>query len=356
MEESSNLDQSARDEDDDSSEALFNRWQQNHDQVAFQTLYERHVPRLRRFLRRQIEGKFEGRGLNAEAVEDILQDVFFAVIRCQEPVRSIDGLLHKAAKNYLLKHVEKATSKMRDHHRTISYDRNPGLGSDDNGHDPGCNGLEDPKAAPAHQQARIEADELMERLPPPEAKAVRLVDLEGHTIPSAAEAMNISESTTWSRVRSGRQRLKHLATTSLILLALLGTVANNCDLDVYMNVCTAETDEDEVCREDGGHHDSNKLCRKRLMRSLIRPDVSAIDRLTAAAAAKEITDRVAFGDEYPGIREMSEERQAVSVPSDLDWSWRRLEEGATILSFRVVSKQAVRRQSKVPRVGALQAA
>lgn len=170
MEKPTNLDQPANEE---SNEALFNRWQQHRDQAAFRVLHDRLVPRLRRFLRRQIETNFEGRGLNTDAVEDILQNVFMAVTRCRAPVRSVDGLLHKAAKRYLLKHVEKATTQMRDHHRTIYWDDDSGLGGDcsRDGHDPGCSRLEDPKSAPARQQARIEADEFIERLPPPEAKA-----------------------------------------------------------------------------------------------------------------------------------------------------------------------------------------
>lgn len=76
MEKPTNLDQPANEE---SNEALFNRWQQHRDQAAFRVLHDRLVPRLRRFLRRQIETKFEGRGLNTDAVEDILQNVFMAV-------------------------------------------------------------------------------------------------------------------------------------------------------------------------------------------------------------------------------------------------------------------------------------
>lgn len=184
-----------------------------------------------------------------------------------------------------------------------------------------------------------------------------LVDLEGHTIPSAAEAMNISESTTWSRVRSGRQRLKHLATTSLILFALVGTVADNCDLDVYMNLCTAETDEDEVCREDGGHHDSNKLCRKSRMRALIRPDVGGKDRLmTLAEAANEITYRVAFDHAHASICKMPDERHVVLLASAVAPPSSDCEEGGTTLSFSAASKQAVGSQSKVPRGRSLKAA
>jgi RNA polymerase sigma factor (sigma-70 family) len=275
MEKPTNLDQPANEE---SNEALFNRWHQHQDHAAFRVLHDRLVPRLRRFLRRQIETTFEGRGLNTDAVEDILQNVFMAVTRCRAPVRSVDGLLHKAAKRYLLKHVEKATTQMRDHHRTIYWDDDSRLGGDRSrdGRDPGCNRLEDPKSAPARQQARIEAEEYIERLPPPEAKAVRLVDLEDYTIPAAAKAMNLPESTTWSRVRSGRRRLKRLAATSLILVATLGSVADGCDLDECMGVCTAETDEDEVAREDGGHHESDKQRRKTLVRFLVRPAVPSI--------------------------------------------------------------------------------
>jgi RNA polymerase sigma factor (sigma-70 family) len=210
MEKPTNLDQPAKEE---SNEALLNRWHQHQDHEAFQVLHDRLVPGLRRFLRRQIETKFEGRGVTTDAVQDILQNVFKSVMRCRAPVRSVNGLLHKAAKRYLLKHVEKATAQMRDHHRTISWDSDCGPSGDydGDGHDIGCNSLEDPKCAPARQQACIEAEEYVERLPPPEAEALRLVDLKEYTIPAAAKALNLSESTTWSRVRSARRRLKGMA-------------------------------------------------------------------------------------------------------------------------------------------------
>ena len=236
---------------------------------------------------------------------------------------------------------------MRDHHRTIHWDDDSRLGGDcsRDGRDPGCNRLEDPKSAPARQQARIEADEYTERLPPPEAKAVRLVDLEDYTIPAAAKAMNLSESTTWSRVRSGRQRLKTFAATSLILVATLGSVADGCDLDVCMGGCRAETDEDEVARENSGHHESDKQRRKTLVRFLVRP-----------VATKEIAYRLALDQVPPSIhmRPVGRREASTVLPlPDFGPPWLDREEDRGILSFRAA--QAAKSQSKVPRLGSPEA-
>jgi len=337
MEKPTNLDQPAKEE---SNEALLNRWHQHRDHAAFQVLHDRLVSRLRRFLRRQIESKFEGRGLTADAVEEILQNVFMSVMRCRAPVRSVNGLLHKAAKRYLLKHVEKATAQMRDHHRTISWDQaiGPSGDYDGDGHDLGCNSLEDPKCAPARQQASIEANEYIERLPPPEAEALRLVDLEEYTIPAAAKALKLSESTTWSRVRSARQRIKAMATTGLILLVLFGVVFDNCNLDLCINPVSAQADndDDEVCHDEGGHHESHKQRRKSVMRLMIWP-VAANCRL-------------AIDEEHLNSRKKG--ALAVSLPPSLDRSWLDREEDGRVLRPKV--PEAAR--SRYPAPNMLQAA
>ncbi len=63
----------------------------------------------------------------------------------------------------------------------------------------------------------------------------------------------------------------------LILLAIVGSVADGSDLDVRWGVCTAEIDDDEVCREDSGRHDSDKQRRKSMKRLPIRHDITEIE-------------------------------------------------------------------------------
>jgi len=71
-----------------------------------------------------------------------------------------------------------------------------------------------------------------------------------------------------------------VATTTLILFALVGAVADNCNLDGCMTLVSAENDDDEVCREDSGHQESNKLCRKSLMR-LPKPETNMTEVVNA---------------------------------------------------------------------------
>ena len=53
---------------------------------------------------------------------------------------------------------------------------------------------------------------MLTTLPPTEEQALRLVELNGHTQASSSALANVPESTIWSRVRIGRQRLRNLAT------------------------------------------------------------------------------------------------------------------------------------------------
>jgi len=111
----------------------------------------------------------------------------------------------------------------------------------------------DPKADPRKQETRIDVEAALAVLTPEQAQAVRL-DMVGHSHESAAEVTGISPEGQRRRLYSARQRIKDFLTPSIILLALIGSLADNCNADVYPNLVTAETDEDEVCREDGGHH------------------------------------------------------------------------------------------------------
>ena len=124
----------------------------------------------------------------------------------------------------------------------------------------------DPKADPRKQETKMDVDAAVAALTPEQAQAVRL-DMAGHSHESAAEVTGISPEGQRRRLYSARRRIKEFLTPSIILLALIGSLADNCDPDVNPNLVTAETDEDEVCREDGGHNNqSDKLRRKSLER------------------------------------------------------------------------------------------
>ena len=182
----------SRPPEEQTNNALFLRYQQYRDESAFNSIYERFRPELRAFIKCHLEGAL------AADVDDILQETFCDVHRCRHqwrPGTHLRPWLYKIAQHNLNDRLKAAEAKKRDHHITRPLT--------DETHSRGG------KVRRA-EEAKQELDELMAKLPPHEAEALRLVDLEGHTIRSAAEALGLPESTVWSRVRSGRKRLKEL--------------------------------------------------------------------------------------------------------------------------------------------------
>ena len=73
--------------------------------------------------------------------------------------------------------------------------------------------IADPKSDPAVRDAKIDADEMVERLPPTEKEAVRLVYLEDHTVASAATLVKVPDSTIKGRLQWARKHLREMAAT-----------------------------------------------------------------------------------------------------------------------------------------------
>jgi len=69
------------------------------------------------------------------------------------------------------------------------------------------------QSEPAVRDAKINADEMLERLSPTEKEAVRLVYLEDHTVPSAATLVNVPDSTIKGRLQWARKHLREMAAT-----------------------------------------------------------------------------------------------------------------------------------------------
>lgn len=325
-------------ENDTTDEALFRRYQQNHDAAAFRTIVERYTPELETFLRRRLKAL-------AANTRDVLQDVFTDLLTSEEPLEE-DALLRpflfKVAKFRLIKHVQAAKAKKRDYRRTTNPDSQ--LGGDSRANGLSC--IADPKANPDILDAKIEVEERMAKLPPTEEVAVRMVDLQGHSMPSAAKMLKLPPTTVEWRVRSGRERLKGMAGASVILIALVGAVADNFGLDDFcMNPVSVEVaDDDEVVREDDGHHDSDKQHRRSLARLRGWPEVSPMGWLAAGA-------------ERPIIcKPQEEQQQASSVFPPLERFLSRLdhEEDGAIVPFGAA--QETRSPSKAPGVGIFQAA
>lgn len=229
--------------DEEINKSLFARYQE--DASAFDTIYERFHRELHIFIERHLEGS-----LRSET-DDILQETFVSLHNMRDRLRpdtKLRGLLYRIAERRLTDAIRSATAAKRHAGKTIhsgggshldvpldkraTRNRTEGsfLADTFNGHRDdrpdiinsnyygaggwGIEQISDPKADPALRDAKLEVDEMLTALPPTEEQAVRLVELDGHTHASAAALANVPESTIWSRVRSGRQRLKELATTS----------------------------------------------------------------------------------------------------------------------------------------------
>jgi len=227
--------------DEEINKALFARYQE--DASAFDTIYERFHLELHVFIERHLEG-----ALRSET-EDILQETFVAFHNMRDRLRpdtKLRGLLYRIAERRLTDAIRAATAAKRHAGKTIHFgggahfdvppdgratrsrtegnffadtldghrdDRADSINS--NYYGAGGWGIEqisDAKTDPAVRDAKLEVDEMLTTLPPTEEQAMRLVELDGHTHASAAALANVPESTIWSRVRSGRQRLKELAT------------------------------------------------------------------------------------------------------------------------------------------------
>lgn len=244
---------------------LLIRYQQLDDHDAFAELDRRYHKQLLNHV-----NHWGGGVLRAEA-GDIVQDAFLEFHKHRKefaPEKGVHALLFKITRRCCTTHVKRAAAEKRNYQRTCSLSESV------------AESHADPKADPAHRDAEIEVKEYMARLSVEEARAVQLVDIEEHTQVSAAEAANLPLGTLKDQLHRGRQRFKELATTTLILLAIVGSVADACNLDECMGLCTTEEDEDKVCRENNSRHDSNKLCRKRLMR-LPKPETNMTEVVNA---------------------------------------------------------------------------
>jgi len=342
--------------DQEIDKALFARYQE--DASVFTAIYERFSPELLVFIEAHLEGV-----LRSDA-EDILHDTFMAFYKMRdrlEPNTKLRGLLYRIAERRLNDRLRAALAQKRCVSKT-EHTGNAGnahfdsrLGSRDTDRDRegdncpsakrdygtggvGTYHISDPKSDPAVRDAKLDFDEAVARLPATEQQAV-LLELDGHTHASAAEAANLSQSTFWSRLRSGRKHLKELLTRSLILTASLGALANEFDPDDPDPICTCEAkiDDDTIREEAHEHADLDRRYRKGLMRLLVRPNVGQKGRLTTEAA-KETRHRLASHEEHPRIYEIRGKRpEAYSV-------------------FRTGSTQAARSPSKVPAVRSLEAA
>jgi RNA polymerase sigma-70 factor (ECF subfamily) len=188
--------------------ALLARYRQ--DESAFTAIYERFTPELLRFIESHLPGV-----LRAEA-EDILHDTFLGLCQRRNELRPdtrLGAFLHTIAERRLTDCIRAATAEKRDYRATV-YPDHWNIVDGTQEHDCRMSGqVADPKSEPAVRDAKINADEMLERLSPTEKEAVRLVYLEDHTVPSAATLVNVPDSTIKGRLQWARKHLREMAAT-----------------------------------------------------------------------------------------------------------------------------------------------
>ena len=103
---------------------------------------------------------------------------------------------------------------------------------------------------------------------------------------------------------------------TLIAAIMLGAIANEFDLDVYMDLCTFETDtDDDIIREElSRRSEFDKQHKKALLRLMTRPEAREGDQAwqrtrVVGETAREVERRMAFDENHPRIYKTAEERQ-----------------------------------------------
>ena len=103
---------------------------------------------------------------------------------------------------------------------------------------------------------------------------------------------------------------------TLIAAIMLGAMANEFDLDSYMDVCASETDtDDDIIREElSRRSEFDKQHKKALLRLMTRPEAREGDQAwqrtrVVGETAREVERRMAFDENHPGIYKTAEERQ-----------------------------------------------
>jgi RNA polymerase sigma factor (sigma-70 family) len=336
---------------------LIDHWQAAKDHAAFRILDDRHRPRITRFIRKSLYGYFKN------SADDIAQDVLVelqttAQVFFDAPAVSkwLVTVANCRVKNFLRdQHAAK-----RDANRTVEFSTLLA----------GCNryhqeyateephGRDDtvplelldedtPDRLACANEARGIVRRLIDRLPGQERAVLTKFCLERHDLTSTAEALGISRSTAFKCLQRAREKLskmyeirqllgesaeepsperestraagqsllENLPKIILILLAVIGSVADAC---------------------------ADKQRHKSLLRLPLRP--------VAAVPCRPVLDR-----EHPSVRvRPAERREASTLPPDFGPFGNDRKDGGGVLSFR--TGQSARSPSKVPRGTTLEAA
>jgi RNA polymerase sigma-70 factor (ECF subfamily) len=174
---------------DETDDILMTRYRETGDEAAFETLLNRYRNEIHDFLRLHLEGPLSA------SVDDALQQVFLDFFRRSQqftPRTQVRALLYKMAEIECRYVMRQAGRAKRDYRRNVPLN----------------DGMCDRTANPATEENRIYVNELLARLPPKEAEALRLVRLEGHTAQSAADMLGLTLDTVQWRIRQALNRLR----------------------------------------------------------------------------------------------------------------------------------------------------
>ena len=191
----------------------------DNDEASFPAIYNRYRKQLTGYARRHLIAPV------ADEADDIVQHSFTEFIRRRnektlDPQTHLRGLLHRMVEFHCSDRNRQVTGRNRKHPHTYSLSSaSPALraelpcGNEQYlaGNDREDSELVDPKADPSHWDNDLILRELLEALPPKEARAIRLCRIEGHTTAAAAEIMGETHHNVKWWVQDGMERLKRLA-------------------------------------------------------------------------------------------------------------------------------------------------
>jgi RNA polymerase sigma factor (sigma-70 family) len=162
---------------------------QEGDEIAFETLYERHEDEIQSYARLHLLGSL------AAQADDLCQQVWLEFCKDRQrftPGTQVRALLYVIAQRRCRNIIRDAQGPRRDIRRNVPLD----------------DSVSDETANPAVLEDRIDLRERLAKLPPNEAEALRLVRLEGHTAQSAADKLGITLDKMQWRIRQALRRLR----------------------------------------------------------------------------------------------------------------------------------------------------
>ena len=176
-----------------------------------ETYWQEHKTRLRHYIAKQVD--------NADAVDDILQDVYIKAhtrLHTLKSRESIGAWLYRIAYNAIMDHFRQQTP----------WDELPDS----------LEAPEDNESEKTHQEVAGCIKPLINELPEKYSVPLQMFELEGMTQKQVAEKLGLSLSGAKSRIQRGRTQLRDKFTSC-------------CDIEVEQGWVSGYTIKDESCNE-----------------------------------------------------------------------------------------------------------